>query len=74
MIRVLFEMHAASDEKTPFKMKNKTFLPDPRPANVSLSPAADYDVMGAAAAVCEPPHFHADCAVGIKNSCLLLTS
>jgi hypothetical protein len=55
-------------------MKNKTFLPDPRPANVSLSPAADYDVMGAAAAVCEPPHFHADCAVGIKNSCLLLTS
>ncbi|MEL5236197.1 hypothetical protein PTR36_12035 [Serratia bockelmannii] len=30
-------------------MKNKTFLPDPRPANVSLSPAADYDVMGAAA-------------------------
>jgi hypothetical protein len=29
-------------------MKNKTFLPDSRPANVSLSAAADYDVMGAA--------------------------
>jgi hypothetical protein len=55
-------------------MKNKTFLLDSRSANVSLSPAADYDVMGAAAAVCEPPHFRADCAAGIKNSCLLLTS
>ncbi|AYZ29803.1 hypothetical protein EGY12_01285 [Serratia sp. FDAARGOS_506] len=61
-------------QKALFKMKNKTFLPDSRPANVSLSPAADYDVMGAAAAVYEPQHFHADCIVGIKNSCLLLTS
>ncbi|WP_432524494.1 hypothetical protein [Serratia sp. BFP-2025] len=61
-------------KKTSFEMKNKTFLPDSRPANVSLSAAADYDVMSAAAVVCEPPHFHADCAVGIKNSCLLLTS
>jgi len=58
----------------PFEMKNKTFLPDSPPANVSLSPAADYDVMIAVAAVCDPPHFHADRAVGIKNSCLLLTS
>jgi len=67
-------MHVASDKKAPFKMKNKTFLLNSRSANVSLSPAADYDVMGAAAAVCEPPHFRADCAAGIKNSCLLLTS
>ncbi len=67
-------MHVASDEKAPFKMKNKNFLLDSRSANVSLSPAADYDVMDAAAAVCEPPHFRADCAAGIKNSCLLLTS
>ncbi|AXK25446.1 Hypothetical protein SmN45_3709 [Serratia marcescens] len=67
-------MHVASNKKAPFKMKNKTFLLDSRLANVSLSPAADYDVMGAAAAVCEPPHFRADCAAGIKNSCLLLTS
>ncbi|OFB50509.1 hypothetical protein BA187_22475 [Serratia marcescens] len=67
-------MHVASDKKAPFKMKNKTFLLDSRSANVSLSPAADYDVMGAAAAVCEPPHFRADYAAGIKNSCLLLTS
>ncbi|MBO2007206.1 hypothetical protein J4732_18585 [Serratia marcescens] len=54
-------------QKAPFKMKIK-LLPDPRPANVSLSAAADYDVMGAAAAVYEPPHFRADCAVRIKNS------
>lgn len=67
-------MYVASDKKAPFKMKNKTFLLDSRLANVSLSPAADYDVMGATAAVCEPPHFRADCAAGIKNSCLLLTS
>ncbi|MEX0631475.1 hypothetical protein M8494_02755 [Serratia ureilytica] len=51
------KMHAASDEKRP-SVKNKTFCPI-RAANVSLSPAADYDVMGAAAAVCEPPHFRA---------------